>query len=188
MKLILFRHGKTEANRRRLYCGSTDLPMSDAGRLELRKLRASGVLPALDGFRVLTSGARRCEETLFELYGPVPFMLEPAFREMDFGDFEMRSYEELKGDPAYIAWITGDNEANVVPHGESGNEMKARVLAALGKVIREGRPAALFTHGGVIAAIMESLFPAERKTRYEWQPAPGRGYVVDTSDNTYIKI
>ena len=29
MKIYLIRHGKTEANERRLYCGSTDIALSD---------------------------------------------------------------------------------------------------------------------------------------------------------------
>ena len=188
MKLVLFRHGKTLANERRLYCGSTDLPLSDLGREELLALRASGVLPALAGLRVITSGALRCRETLFVLYGPVPFEVEPDFWEMDFGDFELRSYEEMKNDPAYIAWITGDNESNVTPHGESGRQMEARVLAALERLLRDGRPTAVFTHGGPIAAIMAALFPNEQKNRYQWQPAPGRGFLVDTESGSYFMI
>ena len=34
------------------------------------------------------------------------------------------------------------------------------------------------THGGVIATIMEHLFPGEGKNRYQWQPKPGHGYVI----------
>ncbi len=188
MKLLLFRHGLTAANEAHLYCGKTDLPLTDRGREALRSLRASGGLPSLEGFRVLTSGARRCRETLLELYGPVPFEVEPGLREMDFGDFEMRGYEELKNDPAYLAWIAGDNEANVAPGGESGNQMRERVLAALDRLLADARPAALFTHGGPIAAIMQALFPEAHKTRYQWQPAAGRGYAVDTESGRYEGI
>lgn len=188
MRLILFRHGLTEANERHLYCGRTDLPLSPAGKEELRALRASGVLPAIEGMRIVTSGARRCEETLFELYGALPHETEPALREMNFGDFELRAYEELKNDPAYIAWITGDNEVHVPPNGESGAQMRARVLTALKRLTLDGRPAALFTHGGPAAAMMAALFPAEKKNRYQWQPAPGRGYDIDTDSGTYTAI
>lgn len=188
MRLILIRHGRTEANERHLYCGRTDLPLSEAGRRELREWRDSGALPSMEGMRIVTSGAARCRETLLELYGPVPQETDRDFWEMDFGAFEMRSYEELKNDPAYIAWITGDNEANVTPGGESGDQMKARVLAALGRLMREGRDTALFTHGGVIAAIMRELFPAEQKNRYRWQPEAGRGYEVDVEAGRYRPI
>ena len=63
MRLILFRHGRTLANERRLYCGSSDLPLSPAGRDGLRALRGSGALPDIAYAKVITSGMRRCEET-----------------------------------------------------------------------------------------------------------------------------
>ena len=36
----------------------------------------------------------------------------------------------------------------------------------------------VITHGGVIAAVMEELFPEEQKNRYLWQPKPGHGYAI----------
>jgi hypothetical protein len=93
------------------------------------------------------------------------------------GDFEMRGYEELKDLSEYQAWISGDNDRNVPPGGESGEQMRKRVLEAFSE-IREDT--VLVAHGGVIAVIMEHLFPEEHKSRYEWQPQNGCGYVVKT--------
>ena len=171
MSVYLIRHGKTEANEKRLYCGSTDLPLSEAGREALRSLEYA-IRPA--GF--VTSGMKRTDETLKILFGNVPFSVDSRFREVDFGAFEMKSYEMLKDDPAYQAWLTGDNEANTPPGGESGAQMTRRVLEAF-RELPDGT--ALVTHGGVIAAIMASLFPGEGKHRYQWQPGNGRGYEVN---------
>ena len=182
MKLILIRHGMTEANEKHLYCGSTDLPLSEAGRAALIGRKDMMEYPDIFGFRIVTSGMKRCVETLILLYGDRPQESVPAFREMDFGIFEMRSYEQMKNDPAYIAWIGGDNEANIAPGGESGNTMTARVLSALDGLIADGHDTLLVTHGGVIAAIMSRLFPEESKNRYEWQPSPGGGYVINLPD------
>ena len=179
MKLILLRHGMTEANEKRLYCGSTDLSLSEAGKAALLQRKKETTYPDITGMRILTSGMKRCGETLALLYGDVPHKADAAFREMDFGAFEMRCYEELKDDPAYQAWIAGDNEKNVAPGGESGVIMTARVLAGLDRLLAENRDTLLVTHGGVIAAVMARLFPAENKNRYEWQPAPGGGYIID---------
>lgn len=174
MTVYLIRHGKTEANERRLYCGSTDLSLSEGGRAELEKLRYAE--PAR--CRRISSGMRRCNETLQILFGPGEFEIVPALREMNFGAFEMQSYEQLKEKPAYGAWITGDNCANCPPGGESGNAMTARALAAFDEIWQAGQNAVIVTHGGVIAAIMARLFPAENKNRYQWQPQPGHGYAV----------
>ena len=178
MTIYLIRHGKTEANERRLYCGSTDLSLSNAGKAELKNLHYE-----IKNVRFLTSGMKRTNETLRVLFGNVPFEVDPRFREVDFGIFEMRSYEDLKDTPPYQAWITGDNETNIPPQGESGTQMKQRVLAALSE-IREDT--CVITHGGVIAAIMEHMFPDENKNRYEWQPQPGYGYAIE--DNSYRRI
>jgi len=172
--IYLIRHGKTQANERHLYCGSTDLPLSPAGAAELRELNYPPV-----NARFLTSGMKRTNETLKILFGDVPFREIPEFREVDFGAFEMRGYGELKEDPAYLDWIAGDNEGNVPPGGESGKEMTARVLSAFEALERAGEDTVLVTHGGVIAAIMAFRFPEEGKNRYQWQPAPGRGYRLE---------
>ena len=171
MSIYLIRHGKTEANEKHLYCGSTDLPLSEKGRAELRAMRYD-----IHPQRFLTSGRKRTDETLQILFGDVPYAVDTRFREVDFGSFEMKSYDQLKEDPAYQAWLTGDNEANVPPGGESGIQMTRRVLEAF-REIPDGT--ALITHGGVIAAIMAHLFPAEGKHRYQWQPQNGHGYELD---------
>lgn len=170
MTIYLIRHGKTEANEHHLYCGSTDLPLSETGKEELQKLHY-----CFKNVRFLTSGMKRTNETLHILFGDVPFDADPRFREVDFGGFEMHSYEELKDTPDYQAWLTGDNDANIPPNGESGVQMKHRVLEAFSEIHED---TCIITHGGVIAAIMEHLFPDENKNRYEWQPKNGCGYAI----------
>ena len=108
-----------------------------------------------------------CEDSLLELYANAA--------EETVLNIVNRSYEELKAVPEYQTWLNGDNEANIPPEGESGQQMKERVLQAF-SCIREDT--CLITHGGVIAAIMEHLFPEEKKDRYQWQPKPGCGYVL----------
>ena len=178
-RLYLIRHGKTRANELHLYCGSSDVPLSQRGAEELISLHYS-----VPEGRFLTSGMRRTNETLKLLFGDVPFETVPAFREIDFGVFELHSYEELKDDLAYQKWITGDNESNIPPEGESGVQVQRRVLAALPALMEENT--VLITHGGVISLIMQHLFPEEKKSRYDWQPQPGHGYLIE--DRSYQPI
>ena len=171
MTIYLIRHGKTEANEKHLYCGSTDLPLSDAGKAELQNLHYD-----IENVRFLTSGMKRTNETLRILFGDVPFEVDPRFREVDFGIFEMHSYNQLKDTPEYQVRLAGDNEANIPPSGESGVQMKERVLQAFSEIKDD---TCIIAHGGVIAAIMEHLFPEEQKNIYQWQPKPGCGYAVE---------
>ena len=174
--LYLIRHGRTPANDAHLYCGSTDISLSPAGIEELKTLHYE-----IHPQRILTSGMKRTEETLKILLGEVPHEADPEFREIDFGIFEMKSYDQLKEDPQYLKWISGDNDANVPPQGESGNQMLARVLKALKKVLDREQDTLIVTHGGVIAMIMESFFPEAGLNRYQWQPKPGHGYEISES-------
>ena len=178
MTIYLIRHGRTEANDKWLYCGSTDLPLSENGREEL-----AGIFYDISGVRFLTSGMKRANETLRILFGDVDYEVDSRFREVDFGIFEMRSYQELKDTPEFQQWLEGDNEANVPPEGESGQQMKRRVLEAFSE-IREDT--VLVAHGGVIAAIMEHLFPEENRSRYDWQPRNGKGYCL--RDGSYFPL
>ena len=170
MTIYLIRHGKTEANEKHLYCGSTDLPLSESGRAELDNIHYD-----IKNVRFITSGMKRTDETMRILFGDIPYEIDPRFREVDFGIFEMHSYDQLKDTPEYQAWLTGDNEANIPPQGESGVQMKARVLQAFSEIKED---TCIITHGGVIATIMEALFPEEEKNRYQWQPKNGGGYVL----------
>lgn len=184
MNLYLIRHGKTEANEKHLYCGSTDLPLSPAGIAELEDLKE--VYPKPEHCRFITSGMLRAEQTLEILFGAVRHRIEPDLREVDFGIFEMHSYEELKDDPAYQQWINGDNDANIAPGGESGNEMEKRVWNAFSRLTASEQDTVIVTHGGVIAVLMARLFSEESKNRYQWQPKPGHGYLL-TAEH-YIPI
>ena len=176
MTILLIRHGMTSANELRLYCGSTDLPLSEKGRELLNNTR----YPTPENAVFITSGMARCNETLRILFGNVDYTVLPGLREIDFGAFEMKSYEQLKDEPAYQTWLTGDNYANVTPGGESGNQMLDRAWDAF-RTIR--RNAVIVTHGGIIAGLMAKLFPDEERSRYEWQPRPGCGYRVEYDGN-----
>ncbi len=173
-RIYLIRHGKTEANEQHLYCGSTDLPLSETGVAELKDLHYS-----IQDARFITSGMKRTEQTLNMLFADVPFTVEPDFQEVDFGAFEMLSYDQLKDRQDYKAWISGDNDSNVPPNGESGAQMTRRVIAAFQKYANTPQDTVIVTHGGVIAALMAYLFPEEKKNRYQWQPDPGHGYMVE---------
>lgn len=188
MIVYLFRHGQTSANEQHLYCGSTDLPLTQNSVDEL-KMRHIDNLDK-QNFRFISSGLKRCNQTLELLFGVNTYEIIPDFREIDFGIFEMKSYEQLKENLDYQVWISGDNFYNVPPQGESGSQMTNRILPALDHVLTDGRDAVIVTHGGVISAIMQHLFPWEEKNIYQWQPKPGFGYKITNfaEDITYEKI
>lgn len=176
MKLILLRHGETEANKMGLYYGASDVPITPESEAALRALAEKGNYPK--AARYFTSGMLRAEQSFSALYPNEEHSVLPDMREINLGDFEMRPYEELKNDPAFIEWCTGDNEKNICPNGESGEQVTARALAALKPVIESGEDAVIITHGGVIGGVLSALFP-DPAGRFRFTPAPGTGYTVE---------
>ena len=121
---------------------------------------------------------RRAKQTLSALYGDVPRNDAPALAEMNFGAFEMRSYEEMKKYPDYLGWIADETGDYVCPGGESANAFKARIFAAFDALVMKDTDLLIVTHGGVVANLMVRAFPAENRNFYEWQPGYGRGYSI----------
>ena len=102
MKLTLLRHGDTAGSRDDLYYGAADIHVLPDSLEMLAERAKTGVYPT--AARYYTSGLLRTEQTIRALYGDVPHTQLPGLREMDFGDFEMKSYAELKDDPAFQTW------------------------------------------------------------------------------------
>ena len=183
--IYLIRHGMTEANEHRLYCGRSDLALTANGRNALIAKRAKGGYPNAAGRLIISSGMRRCDETAGLLFGRAPDQVADGLREINFGIFELRCYAELCDNEDYQKWITDENGDAAPPCGESSNAFKERVVAAIQVVPDES---IVICHGGVIACLMARWFPDEGKHMYVWQPDFGEGYAVDLREKTYTKI
>lgn len=183
MKLTLLRHGETDGSRRDLYYGAADIPALPESLAALHENAAAYPRAA----RYYTSGLLRTEQTLAALYGDVPHVQLPGLREMDFGDFEMKSYQQLKDTPAYQAWIA-DVEHNPCPNGESAPQVLARNRAAMDRVLAAGEDAVCVIHGGVTAGLMMTWFGGGR---YDYSVKPGTGFTVTFENGrpeSYIRV
>ena len=170
MTVYLIRHGKTQGNVERRYIGSTDQPLCPRGREELQGKTA----PAAD--KIIASPLLRCRETAAILYPGRDVEIVDDLREGDFGAFENHTYEELKDDPRYQAWLDSAGAA-APPGGESRGEQQERTVRAFRAVMaqcREEERLALVVHGGTIMCLLEALEPSHRF--YDWQAPNGGGY------------
>jgi alpha-ribazole phosphatase len=137
--------------------GLLDVPLSEEG---LRHARA--IAAALAGERfaaIYTSPLRRCAETAGMLAEGRECPLETldAFRELNFGRFEGRTYDDLARDypDVYQRWMEAPTEVEF-PGGESFGMMHRRVLSAARELSTRhaGQTIALVTHGGVIRTLL----------------------------------
>ena len=180
--ISFIRHGKTEANEKRLYCGHTDLDLSLSGITELRELRKTVRYPAGDIY--VTTGFKRTVSTLRVLYGETESITIPELAEYNFGDFEMKNHEELQYLQCYINWI--EDEHARCPNGESRAGFNARITEGFEKLKAISGSVVCICHGGVVASLMEAIFPG-KKGFYDWQPGFGRGYTVTFGVNIDYK-
>ncbi len=174
-ELLLLRHAQTAGNLARRYLGRTDEGLCPEGFALAREKAA--LLPQVDA--VYISPMRRCRETAELLFPGRALTLVPGMQETDFGAFEYKTYEELKTDPAYCAWLDSGGEGPI-PGGEDKKTVERRVLAALDGLLprlpQSGR-AALVVHGGTIMTILAARGTPERGF-YDWQVGPCGGFAV----------
>lgn len=179
-RVFLIRHGETMANIKHQYCGSSDLSLSDEGKEKLKDLISLYDDVSKDSI-FITSGMKRANESLNILFGDVKKEEYPGLKEMDFGPFELKTYEELKDDKDYQAWIQ-DTFNNKIKGGESFLIQRRRVLSAYDEIIQKykniDKDVIILAHGGTIFHIIDNLFK-EGKYVYEIQPASGHAYVID---------
>ena len=182
MTIAFIRHGMTEANEKKLFCGRTDIGLSERGIAELLILKETVSYPK--GMYV-TSGLKRAASTLNILYEGAEPVIIRELMEYDFGDFEMKSHQELQYLENYNLWLNDENYE--IPNGESRKEFKERVKTGIEKLKKISRNTVCVCHGGVISVAMESLFPG--KSDFIGGPPFGRGYTVDFGVNIdYKKI
>lgn len=189
----LIRHGTTEANKDRKYYGSTDIPLANDGVDIITNLAAAGIYPKADGAMLYTTGLLRAEQTFSLIYGDMEHKQIPEFREYDFGDFEMKTHQELMEYPAYHKWMADKNGLVPCPNGESAMDFKKRVGNGLASILEcykcpetKDLQSIIVCHGGVIAVIMGIFFPDHEKNIFQWQPDPGRGYSVLIQDDAAV--
>ena len=175
--LYMIRHSLTEGNERRLYYGATDLPLSENGRALCRSLRGTIELP--EGVLYATSGMLRAEETLQLLIGSVAHEILPDLREMEMGAFEMHSYDELKENPDYQAWLSDESGEFVIPGGESNRAVRERAVGCVRRLAAaEDGVMLAVCHGGIIAAVMHEFLRDSSRSFYDWIPHACHGYAI----------
>lgn len=187
MKVYFIRHGATKGNQEQRYVGSTDEKIMDS---EWEYLRAQGEkLGEMD--YVFTSPYRRCIQSAEALFGVKKQKLEQVedLREMDFGAFEYKNYQELNGKPDYQRYIDSGG-TTAFPGGEEPEAFKKRCLrafeACMEKAYSQNREKIAFVvHGGTIMAILEE-YGLPVQGYFDYQVKNGEGFMGEVAEGKYI--
>lgn len=177
--IYLIRHGRTDANDRGIYIGTTDYPLNDEGRNELIDKLDRFVYPKVQ--RVYSSPLLRCTETAEILFPDRERVDAEEFGELHFGEFEGHTAEELINDPEYRAWLKGGIEAKP-PQGESVSELCVRTFRGLHRILLEMMSeelthCAVITHSGVITNAM-ACFGLPKIDPKQIRIAAGEGFEI----------
>jgi len=149
----LIRHGDPAVEARNRCYGSLDVGLSEEGHKQLE--RVADYLQSEPISAVYTSPRSRALEgarILASTFSGGILTVAEDLREIDFGDFEGLTYEEIAGrnPELYHLWMENPTEV-LFPNGESFREMRDRVLKAFDAIQRkhDGQTIAVVTHGGV---------------------------------------
>lgn len=152
MLIDLLRHGETELPGRLI--GRTDPPLSAAGWHQFDKQTTGRAFEA-----IVASPRQRARLPAEHLAKSrnLPLRIDDDWGELDFGDWDGRTHEELQADTATaeaLAALYAGPDAPPPPLGESWSALHARVGRALDRLLAEpaSGSALVVTHAGPIRA------------------------------------
>ncbi len=172
-RIHLVRHGQVEGFEEKRYNGQGDVLLTPEGWQQYRRLQELLKDAPLEA--VYSSDLSRCAEgakLLAEPHGLSP-VLRPDLREINIGDWEGRTWEELKATVPDQWQARLDDIVNYrVPGGENLVDVADRVLPALQEIIarHRGGEVLVVAHGGInrllllsaIGAPLDKLFHVEQ--------------------------
>ena len=175
----LIRHGAIDETLSGKYIGTTDPPLSDTGKLALKKLAFTHAYPQPPV--VFTSPLKRCTQTCAVLFPERKPLVIADLSECNFGEWEGKTAEELKDSEDFQKWLAGDNSVKP-PRGESNADFVRRVCKIFESIV-EGlmktgsTECAVVTHGGVIMTLL-AVYGLPQAKPFEWAMENGCGYSV----------
>lgn len=179
VQLVIMRHGATEWNEQHRYAGKMDVPLSERGE---EQARAAGVCPGVR--HVFVSPLSRARRTAAICFPNAEQHVMNGLSEMDFGDFEGRTAQEMEDDAAYRAWVDGGC-VDRCPNGERKAELEARVTGALDLIVRDALLrgddlVVVVGHGGTIMSAMGG-YSAEKRDYFGWHVGNCHGFSARAS-------
>ena len=180
MLVYLFRHGQTAGNAEGRYLGATDEPLCELG---IETAQAAGSDPTVT--EILVSPLQRARMTAAILFPNAEQRVCCGFREMDFGDFEGRSYKDMENDPDYRYWVEVTRCMGPCPHGDATVVFQHRVCAHFLREVKKAQEAGqerlyILAHGGVIMSIL-FRFAQPPAPFYDWPLDNCQGYRCEVS-------
>lgn len=184
-RLLLIRHAEPDEHAHGRCYGRLDVGLSPTGLASAERLAENLRDVELDA--VYASPRLRAVQTAAAL--DTALTIDDRLRELDFGELEGRTYDEIKRDQPdfFRRWMETPTLVRF-PGGESYAELRERVAAAVKDVIaaNSGRTVALVSHGGVIRAALVVALGLPDDRAFALDVGYARVSVVDWFDGTPV--
>ncbi len=155
--LILIRHGETPHNRDKRYQGHRDTSLTTEGKRQTREIALRLRDKPLDAIYSSDLKRTRYMAEVINSYHSLKINILPELREIDFGDWEGKTYNEIqrKWESLLNGWERKPSKVKI-PNGESIQELAKRTRTIIKKIIRAhlNQKVAIITHGGPIRIIL----------------------------------
>lgn len=157
-KLLIIRHGQSQANLDGVFVGHVNSPLSDLGKQQA-ELTANYIVSNYHVDAVYASDLDRAFYTgkrVADLLG-LPITADRQLREIFAGDWEQVKFDDLAehyGEP-YQIWLKDIGRA-ICPNGESVAQLQERFVSALRRIARknDGKTVVIGTHATPIRTLM----------------------------------
>jgi broad specificity phosphatase PhoE len=181
-RLLLIRHAETDAAKKRLLVGSTDVDAAAEGLQKLDRFRR--VLAPFSPQEWYSSPMKRAVQTASRIVESCGLRCEitvdDRLREIDFGRWEMKGMADISlVEPDMLkAWAEYDDF--VFPEGEAVAHFCSRVEDILSALRRlPAKEIAVVTHGGVIRTMICLALRQRAKNYLLYNVQPGSLTVLD---------
>jgi probable phosphoglycerate mutase len=185
--LVMIRHAPTAWNAQKKLQGRTDISLGEAGR---SAAAAWKIDPAWSGYRILSSPLARARETAAILFPGAEIDIESRLVEMDFGAWEGKSLQELRGAPGSDAaereTLGLDFRA---PEGESPRDVQRRLMPLFLELAAGRRNAVAVTHKAVLRATyaLATGWQMQEKPPQKLKNACAHIFALDESGNPRVE-
>lgn len=186
-RLLLIRHAQPDEDARGRCYGRLDIGLSARGQRRAQLLART--LDRIPLAAVYSSPSTRALATAGPLAAAhqLTLSVEDALREIDFGELEGRSYDEIQAvyPDLYRYWMQTPTLVEF-PGGESYTQLRERALAAL-EAIRarhRGEVAAIVSHGGILRAMLADCLRMPDEAIFRLDQSYGALSVLDWHDGS----
>lgn len=181
-RLLLLRHAPIMARHVGQLIGATDVPLDPSG--EAQACDWARRLHRWSPETCYCSPLRRCQRTAALVAPDLPPLVDPDLREIDFGDWEQRTFQEAaRLDPSLMQrWADFDLDF-AFPGGESLAGFLDRVRAAADRLVQSRESTVLaVTHGGVIRMMICHFLGLDPQKYLAFDVAYSAMAVIDVFD------